>query len=96
MISESPPHLERSFDILSPQAAALAHDPASASDDLSQSDHASTHPSVDVAQRLVQGSDALTDPHFFLTFAVWPTVGTYDLRSQAEYAWVVLSETTRS
>jgi MFS family permease len=51
MVSASPPHLERTFDILAPQAAALAHDPAGASEDLSQSDHVSTHPLVDVADR---------------------------------------------
>jgi MFS family permease len=49
MVSASPPHLERPFDFRSPQAAALAHDPAGASEDLLQPEHASTHPSVDVA-----------------------------------------------
>ena len=49
MVSASTPHLERPFDILAPQAAALAHDPGGASEDLSQSDHVSTHPSVHVA-----------------------------------------------
>jgi len=49
MVSASPPHLERPFDIVSPQAAALAHDPAGASEDLLQPNHASTRPSVDVA-----------------------------------------------
>ena len=45
-------------------------------------------------QIVVHGSSALTDPHLILTIAVPPAVGTYDLRSQSEVAWVALSETT--
>lgn len=33
LTSESPPHLERTFDVLAPQATALAHDPLSATKD---------------------------------------------------------------
>ena len=46
------------------------------------------------AQIFVQGSSALTDPHLILAIAVPPAVGTYDLESQAEFAFVSLSETT--
>ena len=39
------------------------------------------------AQIFVQGSSALTDPHLILAIAVPPAVGTYDLESQAEFAF---------
>jgi Bacterial Ig-like domain (group 2) len=46
------------------------------------------------AQIFVQGSSTLTDPHLILAIAVPPAVGTYDLESQAEFAFASLSETT--
>jgi Big-like domain-containing protein len=46
------------------------------------------------SQIFISGSSALTDPHLNLDIAVPPAIGTYDLRSQAEYAWASLSETT--
>jgi hypothetical protein len=45
-------------------------------------------------QLYLQASSAMTDPHFILTIAAWPTVGTYDLKAQAELTWVSLSETS--
>jgi hypothetical protein len=55
---------------------------------------------VEVTEQITNGSqicvdaaDALTDPHFVLRFCA-PSGGTYDLRSQADYAWVSLSDTT--